>query len=546
MPYETDSDLVSYAFPFYACEILCSGNDEIFKIIFENPKDDYLEFAEIDMEEEMDDNCSSSADEDSFINVSAVDKEITFEYQILETFLDFLLEKNKISHNNNVLCGYFSKVFVILFQKNETIMMNMLFQNKGIYIKSLVELCKDKGIISCLRTLLVAKQFTQKTIKRKIKICYMLINKLYNEEYAELISEEIFHNLLIESGTFKDMFIVNFFKFSKTFNINKIFLIKPIIKILTSVINVIKTSITSSSDTSSDFNLDFSQSKVKMHIEVNLNKLLLVLQEHAVSLITFYDKENISSLNTIIIIEYFTNYILLITEINEQKYYSYLYPLISRKLMISLTNFMIYHPYNNIYHSSYTNYLQALHEINIKDKYFNKYLIDEQLISIFINYLKDIYPEHSVLLAPVIKCFDIIKDLIIPLHKEIEPFISDIYPYFSQGILYPPEKYENLKEGELYYKEKFKDIISESINKNLKADSFDSGDENISEKIEMNFDDNNTNELDLAIDDIEEVDLIENIIEEGINIKNMKKMKIINILIQIYWKQTLSNMKKMK
>ena len=100
----------------------------------------------------------------------------------------------------------------------------------------------------------------------------MLINKLYNEEYAELISEEIFHGLLIESGTFKDMFIVNFFKFSKTFNINKIFLIKPIIKILTSVINVIKTSITSSSDTSSDFNLDFSQSKVKMHIEVNLNK----------------------------------------------------------------------------------------------------------------------------------------------------------------------------------------------------------------------------------------------------------------------------------
>ena len=369
----------------------------------------------------------------------------------------------------------------------------------------------------------------------------MLINKLYNEEYAELISEEIFHNLLIESGTSKDMFIVNFFKFSKTFNINKIFLIKPIIKILTSVINVIKTSITSSSDTSSDFNLDFSQSKVKMHIEVNLNKLLLVLQDHTVS----YDKENISSLNTIIIIEYFTNYILLITEINEQKYYSYLYPLISRKLMISLTNFMIYHPYNNIYHSSYTNYLQALHEINIKDKYFKKYLIDEQLISIFINYLKDIYPEHSVLLAPVIKCFDIIKDLIIPLHKEIEPLISDIYPYLSQGILYPPEKYENLKEDELYYKEKFKDIISESINKNLKADSFDSGDENISEKIEMNFDDNNTNELDLAIDDIEEVDSIENIIEEGKNIiKEHEENENNKYFDSNYWKQTLSNKEK--
>ena len=51
----------------------------------------------------MDDHCSSSADEDSFINVSAVDKEITFEYQILETFLDFLLEKNKISHRGNAL-----------------------------------------------------------------------------------------------------------------------------------------------------------------------------------------------------------------------------------------------------------------------------------------------------------------------------------------------------------------------------------------------------------------------------------------------------------
>ena len=73
-----------------------------------------------------------------------------------------------------------------------------------------MDLCKDKGIISCLRTLLVEKQFTQKTIKRKIKISYMLINKLYNEEYGELISEEIFHNLLIESGTFKDIFIVNF------------------------------------------------------------------------------------------------------------------------------------------------------------------------------------------------------------------------------------------------------------------------------------------------------------------------------------------------
>ena len=146
----------------------------------------------------------------------------------------------------------------------------------------------------------------------------------------------------------------------------------------------------------------------------------------------------------------------------------------------------------------------------------------------------------------MIKCFYIIKDLIIPLHREIEPLISDIYPYFSQGILYPPEKYENLKEGELYYKEKFKDIISESINKNLKADSFDSGNENISEKIEMNFDDNNTNELDLAIDDIEEVDLIENIIEEGINIKNMKKMKIINILIQIIGSRSFQIRKKMK
>ena len=146
----------------------------------------------------------------------------------------------------------------------------------------------------------------------------------------------------------------------------------------------------------------------------------------------------------------------------------------------------------------------------------------------------------------MINCFYILTDLIIPLHKEIEPLISDIYPYFSQGILYPPEKYENLKEDELYYKEKFKDITSESINKNLKANSFDSGNENISEKIEMNFDDNNTNELDLAIDDIEEVDLIENIIEEGINIKNMKKMKIINILIQIIGNRIFQIRKKMK
>ena len=61
----------------------------------------------------------------------------------------------------------------------------------------------------------------------------------------------------------------------------------------------------------------------------------------------------------------------------------------------------------------------------------------------------------------------------------------------------------------------------------------------------MNFDDNNTNELDLAIDDIEEVDSIENIIEEGKNIiKEHEENENNKYFDSNYWKQTLSNKEK--
>ena len=100
MAYISDDDIMTHKYPFYACELLRCDAPYIYEKFFENEK-------------------------------------------IMAYFFDFLNdEKNR---SNNVLSGYFTKIFLSLLDKKNDDIINYIFKEENLYIEQIIELCEDSS-----------------------------------------------------------------------------------------------------------------------------------------------------------------------------------------------------------------------------------------------------------------------------------------------------------------------------------------------------------------------------------------------------------------
>lgn len=165
MAYISDDDIMTHKYPFYACELLRCDAPYIYEKFFENEK-------------------------------------------IMAYFFDFLNdEKNR---SNNVLSGYFTKIFLSLLDKKNDDIINYIFKEENLYIEQIIELCEDSSYCECIKNLLNLQ--SNKYDDKKLFIIKKLNQKLFrNEEYTNKICFEIYSSLLEEGNLiFCNFFLRNF------------------------------------------------------------------------------------------------------------------------------------------------------------------------------------------------------------------------------------------------------------------------------------------------------------------------------------------------
>ena len=165
MAYISDDDIMTHKHPFYACELLKCDAPYIYEKFFNNEK-------------------------------------------ILAYFFDFLNdEKNR---SNNVLSGYFAKIFLSLLDKRNDDIINFIFKEENLYIEQIIELCEHSSYCECVKYLLTLQ--SDKHDEKKLFIIKKLNKILFRkEEYTNKICFEIYSSLLEEGNLiFCNFFLRNF------------------------------------------------------------------------------------------------------------------------------------------------------------------------------------------------------------------------------------------------------------------------------------------------------------------------------------------------
>ncbi len=543
MPYsETDND-ISYKYPFNASELLKCDNTTICEIIFEESPIDAFG-VEIIVNEEDD-------KKDGFISIdsSSLNNDKKKQYKVLEHFFSFLLEKNKNHNRNNLLCGYFRNVFKKLIEKNSVIITQVLFNENEMYIDGMIELCSDESIGECLKLVLDTDLIKDSIIKKKEKLIETLItNKIYNKDYGESVCNAILIPLLKTSNVFRDFFFNNYNTFMSQFHF-EIINLGALISFISAIIIRLKSTFGSSVDDDKEDNLTLSvceeDMKSNVQISLDIDKYIGHLKEVIKSLVGIVQNEISNSIIKEEILNCINMFIKLMIKANKEKE-SIIQEVITTSLLIYLTKYFINHPNNNIFHIAYIKLLSSLRDVSTQNNVVKSMIINDSMISLLINYLRDIYPEHKTLLAPTIKSLDIILSLIpreltdvtismtsTATHNDIKEVVDAIMIIFNRKFLYEVDNLSGMKEDEFYYKETFSEIVNGQISKVIKDE--DSRSENISESIEANLED----ELNYAITKTEHLnDSIDNIIRIVNTTKEDKQHK--EYTDSLYWSQRLS------
>lgn len=542
MPYsETDND-ISYKYPFNACELLKCDNNTICEKIFEETAIDAfgVEIIVNDEDEKKDGFIS--------INSSSLNNDKKKEYKVLEHFFAFLLEKNKNHNRNNVLCGYFRNVFKKLIERNSAIIVEVLFDENEMFIEGMIDLCSDESIGECIRLVIDTDLIKENIIKKKEKLIETLIvSKIYNKDYGESVCNSILIPLLQTSNVFRDLFFNKYNTLMNQFHF-EINNLESLINFINAIIIRLKATFGSSSDDDreNDLTLSVCEEDMKSNVQISLDidKYLGHLKEVIKSLVGIIQNEISNSIVKVVIINCINTFIKLIIKSNKEKE-SIIQDVIPPTLLLYLTKYFINHPNNNIFHTAYIKFLSSLRDVSTQNNIVKAMIINDSLISLFTNYLRDIYPDHISLLAPTIKSLDIILSLIpreltdvtismtsTATHNDIKEVVEKIMSIFNEKFLYEIDSLTGMKEDEYYYKESFNEIVSKQISKVIKDEESQS--ENISESIEANFED----ELNIAISNEEKInDSIDNII----NTKNKEdEHNKENYSDSLYWNQRMS------
>ena len=488
MPYIDDDEILTHKFPFNSCELLKSDVEYIYNKFFEDNLENF-------------DN----------INLSI---SMSKKYKILIHFLDFLDNTN--NNSNELLCGYFSKIFISLLGKKGNLILNILFDDD--YISQMIDLCNNLSICDCIKNILIMENEEEEIVNKKTIILKKLFGKIYNIEYSDNICTGIF-NCLIYDDT-NEIFISLLLK---NFDIIKDNIkIKGINKYIFEFLNYLTQTITDCfSKTKENTLLIDGKRRIELdnyvfeHYEIYLNYLNDICESTLSNIDdTIKDKIDNKILKYLMLnsIDILTSYINCLSFVeNNTLYINNINSFIQENILLNMTQYIFSNPLYTLYHNSFVNFIQSLSRIN------SKILLNEKFLLIFQEYLISEYQNSPSFLGHVIKIMDIIYQSNIINDKLPKDFrllcdfiVKPIINIFNQKLLYEEEKKLNNSDSDIDKKlniistpENYINIISlketvlrglSDYNKELFKNKLVPSNESIGEEIDLDINDDSEND----------------------------------------------------
>ena len=409
MAYISDDDIMTHKYPFYACELLRCDAPYIYEKFFENEK-------------------------------------------IMSYFFEFLNdEKNR---SNNVLSGYFTKIFLSLLDKKNDDIINYIFKEENLYIEQIIELCEDSSYCECIKYLLTLQ--SDKHEEKKLFILKKLNKKLFRkEEYTNKICFEIYSSLLEEGNLiFCNFFLRNFEKIFENYDFNyknkKVNF--ELFGYYIHLVRIIKECFTREKENNVDIDSTQIIRKELNNYVIKNSKIFLdfemVLLDSTTSIIFIRNStedniENITYRRIIVAYLDILDYIIFTISIKENKkefnfYINKIHEIFTNNILIKITNVIFRYPLFNMLQVSYINLFYTLSKIN------SPLLNNDTIINTCVEYLIHENSEKDILISFLVKILDIIykslKDQNILVNKKLkfvyEFIIKNIIEIFESKLLF--------------------------------------------------------------------------------------------------------------
>ena len=421
MAYISDDDIMTHKHPFYACELLKCDAPYIYEKFFNNEK-------------------------------------------ILAYFFDFLNdEKNR---SNNVLSGYFAKIFLSLLDKRNDDIINFIFKEENLYIEQIIELCEHSSYCECVKYLLTLQ--SDKHDEKKLFIIKKLNKILFRkEEYTNKICFEIYSSLLEEGNLiFCNFFLRNFENIFDEYDFN--YKSKKVnfelFGYYIHLVRVIKECFTREKELNVEIDLTQITRKELNNYVINNKKIFLDFElnllDSTTSIIFIKNStedniENITYRRIIVAYLDILDYILFTISIkyNEKEfnyYISKIHDIFTINILIKITNVIFKYPLFNMLQVSYINLISTLSKIK------SPLLNNDTIINSCIDYLIHENTDKDILISFLVKVLDIIyqslKEQNITFNKKLkliyEFVIKNIMDIFDSKLLFnhiygSPEKNNN-------------------------------------------------------------------------------------------------------
>jgi len=429
MAYISDDDIATHKHPFYACELLRCDAPYIYEKFFENEK-------------------------------------------IMSYFFEFLNDEK--TRSNNVLSGYFAKIFLSLLDKRNDEIINYIFKEENLYIEEIIELCEHSSYCECIKYLLTLN--SDKHDEKKLFILKKLNKILFRkEEYTNKICFEIYSSLLEEGNlVFCNFFLRNFEKVFENYDFNyknkKINF--ELFGYYIHLVRVIKECFTREKENNVEIDSTQITRKELNNYVINNRKIFLDFEMNLLNSTTNIifirnsTEDNIENITYRRIISAYLDildYIIFTVSIKDNTkefnyYINKIHDTFTSNILIKITNVIFKYPLFNMLQVSYINLITTLKKIK------SPLLNNDTIINNCVDYLIHENSDKDILISFLVKVLDII--------------------------------YKSLKEQNLIFNRKLK-FAYEFIIKNI-MDIFESKliFSHIYGSAEKNFDLNNIDEID--------------------------------------------------
>ena len=445
MAYISDDDIMTHKHPFYACELLRCDAPYIYEKFFENEK-------------------------------------------IMAYFFEFLNDEK--TRSNNVLSGYFTKIFLSLLDKRNDEVINYIFKEENLYIEEIIELCEHSSYCECIKYLLTLQ--SDKHNEKKLFILKKLNKILFRkEEYTNKICFEIYSSLLEEGNLiFCNFFLRNFENIFENYDYNyknkKINF--ELFGYYIHLVRIIKECFTREKENNVEIDsTQFTRKELNNYVIKNKKIFLdfeINLLDSTTSIIFIRNStedniENITYRRIIVAYLDILDYIIFTISIkdNLKEFNSYInkvHDIFTNNILIKITNVIFKYPLFNMLQVSYINLFSTLNTIK------SPLLNNDYIINKCIDYLIHENSDKDILISFLIKILDIIYKSLKEQNIIFNKKLKFAHEFIIKNIM-------DIFESKLMFNHPYGNLETKSDNKNInKIDEIDNNNNNIDNNININ------------------------------------------------------------